>query len=90
MVWRRKWCILSRRPYVSESPLQLTIDRFLFNYRLTPHSTTGVSPAELMFGRRLRSRLDLLQPLHGISDRVADRQQAQKRGHTGTPRSLQL
>jgi hypothetical protein len=36
--------------------------RFLLTYRITPHSTTGVSLAELLMGRRLRCRLDLLHP----------------------------
>ena len=35
---------------------------FLFSYRNLPHSTTGVSPVELMFGQQLHSRLDLLKP----------------------------
>lgn len=76
--------------HTSSEPLQLTLDRFLFNYRLTPHTTTGVSPAELMFGRRLRSRLDLLWPADLVSSRVADRQLSQMRNHTGTPRRLTL
>ena len=67
----------------SADPVQLTIDRFLFNYRLTPHSTTGVSPSELMFGRRLRSRLDLLWPAEQISSRVCSKQQSQIDNHTG-------
>ena len=33
--------------------------RFLLNYRITPHSTIGVSPAELLMGRKLRTRFDL-------------------------------
>ena len=36
--------------HTSSDPVQLTIDRFLFNYSLTPHSTKGVSPSELMLG----------------------------------------
>ena len=36
--------------------------RLLSHYRVTPQSTTGVSHAELMFGRKLRTRLGLLQP----------------------------
>lgn len=36
--------------------------KILFLYCNTPHSTTGVSPAELLVGRRLRSKLDLTQP----------------------------
>ena len=31
-------------------------------YRTTPHSITGVTPAELMFNRQLRTKLDLLYP----------------------------
>ena len=35
---------------------------FLFRYRITPHSTTGRTPAELLMGRVLRCPLDLLHP----------------------------
>ena len=38
------------------------LDQFLFSYRNTPHTTTGYSPAQLLLGRRLRSKLDLLVP----------------------------
>ena len=31
-------------------------------YRMTPHATTGRTPAELMFGRNLRTRFDLIFP----------------------------
>ena len=34
---------------------------FLYAARTIPHSTTGVSPAELMFGRYLNSHLDNLR-----------------------------
>jgi len=33
----------------SES-IECCLARMLFQYRITPHSTTGVSPAELLFG----------------------------------------
>ena len=46
----------------SELPLQKFLPNFLFTYRSTPHATTNVSPAELLFKRQLRSRLDLLRP----------------------------
>ncbi|CAK1595295.1 unnamed protein product [Parnassius mnemosyne] len=36
---------------------------YLFNYRNTVHCTTGETPAKLMFGRNLRSRLDLIIPI---------------------------
>ena len=31
--------------------------RFLLNYRATPHRTTGVAPAELLFNRRITTNL---------------------------------
>ena len=46
---------------LKEGTLAEKIARFLFQYRITPQSTTGVSPAELLMGRRLRSRLDLIR-----------------------------
>lgn len=36
--------------------------KFLLNYRSTPHSTTGKTPAEMLMGRNIRSKLDLLLP----------------------------
>ena len=42
--------------------LSTKLSRFLLWYRITPHSSTGTSPAEMMWGRRLRSQLDLLRP----------------------------
>ena len=62
----------------------------MFNYRLTPHSTTGVSPAEHMFGRRLRSRLDLLWPGESVSAKVHEHQQTQKHCYSKEPRKVQL
>lgn len=35
------------------------VNRYLFNYRNSPHCTTGVSPAQRMFGRKIRTRLDV-------------------------------
>lgn len=31
--------------------------RFLLNYRATPHSTTGIAPAELLFNRKIGTKL---------------------------------
>ena len=36
--------------------------RFLLGYRTTPHTATGCPPAEILMGRRLRTRLALLRP----------------------------
>lgn len=38
------------------------LNRFLLDYRITPHSITGVPPCELLMGRRLKSRYDLIRP----------------------------
>ena len=48
----------------------------LLNYCITPQSTTELSPAELLQGRKLHSRLDLLKP--DITARV---QLKQKESH---------
>ena len=53
--------------------------KVLFSYRITPQGTTGSSPAELLLGRRPRTRLDLLKP--NTAERVEKRQQDQKRRH---------
>ncbi|XP_022094926.1 uncharacterized protein K02A2.6-like [Acanthaster planci] len=38
-------------------PWKQALYKFLRNYRATPHATTGVAPATLLFGRPLRTRL---------------------------------
>lgn len=38
------------------------LQQILMQYKNTNHSTTGKSPAELMFARKLRTHLDLLLP----------------------------
>ena len=49
------------------------------NTRLAKHHSTGVSPAELLLGRRPHTRLDLLRP--NTAGRVEERQQQQKQQH---------
>ena len=68
--------------------LSTQIYRFLFQYRLTPHSTTGIAPAELLLGRRPRSHLDFLFP--DITDRVRRKQFEQKANHDRHSRERQL
>jgi transposase InsO family protein len=42
--------------------IHIRLDRFLLNYRRTPQSTTNTTPAELLFCRAIRTRLDWLRP----------------------------
>lgn len=66
---------------------------FLFDFRNTPHCTTGVSPAYLMFGRNLKTRFDNLLPNSRekanltekeVKINVLSNQIKQKRNHAGT------
>ena len=59
--------------------LETKLSRFLFSYRATPHSSTGLSPAELMFGRRLHSPLDNLRP--NLGRKMHQEQERQKSSH---------
>ena len=68
--------------------LETKLAQFLFKYRLTPQTVTGVSPAELMFGRPLRSQLDLLQP--NMHTKVQSRQERQKFDHDQHSRSREF
>ena len=45
-----------------QGAIENRIMQFLFKYRVTPQTTTRLSPAELLVGRRLRTHLDLLHP----------------------------
>ena len=44
----------------TEGSLECKISKVLFNYRVTPQSTTAKSPAKLYLGQKLKSHLDLL------------------------------
>ena len=47
---------------MKQGDLQIKLDRLLYKYRIMPHSTTGKTPAELMFNREIRTPFHLLQP----------------------------
>ena len=42
--------------------IETKVNRIVFKDHITPSTATGISPAELMFGRRLRSALTALRP----------------------------
>ena len=64
---------------MKDGSLNDKLARLLFNYRITPHSATGISPSELLMGRKLKSHFELLKP--NIAARVEHKQQEQKRSH---------
>ena len=69
--------------------LEERVLRFLTKYRSTPQSTTGLSPAQLLFGRNLKTQLDLLFP--NTHSKVVGSQEKQKANHdkTAFPRHLE-
>ena len=56
--------------------LETKLSRFLFQYRITPHTTTGQTPAQLLMGRCLHSHLDQLLP--DLTSHVQNKQMLQK------------
>ena len=63
----------------TEGTIEDRVARFLLHYRIIPHSTTGMSPAQLWFGRQLRTRLDAVRP--SLEQRVEHRLSQQKKTH---------
>ena len=51
--------------------LEMSVQGFLLKYRTTPHSTTNVSPSELLNKRQIRNVLDLVKP--SVCDRVSSK-----------------
>ena len=43
---------------------RVVLQNFLLNYRTTPHSTTGIGPSELLFGRQIRDKFPATTPKH--------------------------
>ena len=50
------------RSKVSDVPIHTQLNRFLFSYRNTPHSSTGETPTKLLFTFTPTTRLSFLQP----------------------------
>ena len=56
-----------------EGTIQFRLSRFLLTYRITPQTSTGLAPSELLMGRRLRTRHDQLHP--DTTQRVLQKQE---------------
>ena len=59
--------------------VETCVSRIRAQYRITPPTSTGVSPAELLLGRKPRSRLHLVYP--EINRKVRQSQASQKLAH---------
>ena len=70
-----------------ERDLETYLTRLLFRYQNTPHSTTGLAPAEVLMGCKLKTHLDLMLP--DIAARVANKQMGQRvhGNHSASDRS---
>ncbi|XP_045775110.1 uncharacterized protein K02A2.6-like [Maniola jurtina] len=71
--------VIKRALFVKEN-VSAALNKFLFQYRNCEHATTGVSPAVLMLGRRLRGRLDALRPDVSLVVRSAQERQINQKG----------
>ena len=70
---------------VTEGSIRSQIANVLLAYRTTPHSTTGSTPASLLFGRNPRTRLDLLKP--NTAEQIESKQLIQKKSHDTSVKS---
>ena len=65
---KQKGLIKHSRPYTlnkmlnEKGTINQKVQSFLMAYCTTPHSATSCTPAELLFGRRLRTALDIIKP----------------------------
>jgi len=62
-----------------QESLSIRVSRFLFKYRLTPHSTTELSPAELLLGCCPHSHFDFMLP--NLASKVRSKEYSQKVQH---------
>ena len=58
---------------MTNGSMETRLARYLLTYRVTPHSTTGVAPSELLMNRKLRTQLDAVLP--DLEAKVMRRQQ---------------
>ena len=59
--------------YAQGGNLEEELKKFLTAYRTTPHGTTGKAPDEMLFKRRLRTKIPELVPFDKCDEEVRDR-----------------
>ena len=73
---------------LSEGTVEDRVARFVLQYAITPLTTTGRCPSELLFRRKLRTCLDTVKPDIGKS--VEDEESRQKENHDLKARTRNL
>ena len=71
-----------RTAHLEKRPWQQELPKFLLNYRATPHSTTKVPPAELLYNREIRGKSPALPRSAKVTIRhpeAKDNQEKEKR-----------
>ena len=58
--------------------IETKVNRLLFKYRITPHTSTGVSPSKLMLKREIRTPFHLIQPGSQITPRAEAKTKTRK------------
>ncbi len=61
---------------MKDDTVETRVERFLFTYKITPHATTGLSPAQMLMSRKLRSTFDLLLPDQNCEKNIRDKKKA--------------
>jgi len=77
--WTPWTCFKKGFKKLSKDSVQYKISHFLFSYCITPETSTGISPAELLMGRILWSCLHLLNS--SVSQKNKHKQEQQKLNH---------
>ena len=63
---------------IDQRPWKQELQRFLLQYRTTPHCSTGVPPAELLFNRTVQGQLPTLEKHKVVNTHKEERQNEKK------------
>ena len=64
---------------IEQRPWRQELNRFLLQYRTSPHCSTRVPPAELLFNRTVKGQLPVLQKKSNVNRHKEARRNERKR-----------